>query len=109
MIQGTVFDQSGVVMHGPASRPRNPDTNFTKSQNTDANGRFIFLALPPGRYTLTISHSGFSTVVQENLSLTVGQAINLSFQPQGFRDGGTHRGDGNAAHRHHRQRDPPPP
>ena len=79
VIQGTVFDQSGAVMQGAGVEAKNPDTNFTASQNTDASGRFIFLALQPGRYTLTISHSGFSTVVQENLNLTVGQAINLTF------------------------------
>jgi hypothetical protein len=79
VIQGTVFDQSGAVMQGAGVEANEPATNFTKSQNTDSNGRFTFLALPPGHYTLTISHSGFSTIVQENLNLTVGQAINLSF------------------------------
>jgi len=79
VIQGTVFDQSGAVLQGAGVEARNPDTNFSASQNTDASGRFIFLALQPGRYTLTISHTGFSTVVQENLSLTVGQAVNLVF------------------------------
>jgi len=79
VIQGTVSDQSGAVLQGAGVEAKESATNFTKSQNTDSNGRFTFLALPPGHYTLTISHAGFSTIVQENLDLLVGQAINLNF------------------------------
>jgi Carboxypeptidase regulatory-like domain len=79
VIQGTVMDQSGAVMQGARVEAKESATNFTKNQSTNANGRFIFLAMPPGRYTLTISQSGFSTIVQENLDLLVGQAINLNF------------------------------
>jgi hypothetical protein len=79
VIQGTVMDQSGAVMQGANVEAKNLDTNFTTSQKTDSNGRFVFLALQPGRYALTISQAGFSTIVQENLNLLVGQAINLTF------------------------------
>src|SRR3989449_5860439 len=33
--------------------------------------------MPPGRYTVTASKPGFSTIVQENMELTVGQALSL--------------------------------
>ncbi len=79
VIQGIVMDQSGAVMQGADVEAKESATNFTKDQKTDDNGRFTFLALPPGRYTLTIAHTGFATIVQENLNLTVGQAINLNF------------------------------
>ena len=78
VIQGVTVDQSGAVMPGTTVEAKNLDTNFTKTQTTDANGRFAFLLLPPGRYTVTASHPGFSTVVQENADLTVGQAITLN-------------------------------
>src|SRR6266581_2879423 len=78
VIQGVTIDQSGAVMPGTTVEARNLDTNFTKTQTTDANGRFAFLLLPPGRYTVTAAHPGFSTVVQENADLTVGQAITLN-------------------------------
>src|SRR3989442_2118832 len=78
VIQGVTIDQSGAVMPGTTVEARNLDTNFTKTQTTDANGRFAFLLLPPGRYTVTASHPGFSTLVQENADLTVGQAITLN-------------------------------
>ncbi|MBZ5628194.1 MAG: TonB-dependent receptor [Acidobacteriia bacterium] len=78
VVQGTVLDPSGAVVAGASVEANNPDTNFTRSLTTDSNGRFVFLALPPGAYKVTISAKGFATVVQQNVHLTVGQAISLN-------------------------------
>jgi outer membrane receptor for ferrienterochelin and colicin len=78
VIQGTVTDEAGAVIPGAQVEIKNLDTNVTKTLNTDESGRFVFLQLQPGRYTLTISRQGYATLVQENLSLTVGQTITLN-------------------------------
>lgn len=78
VVQGTVADPSGAVVPGASVAVNNPDTNFTRTLTTDANGRFVFLALPPGAYKLTISAKGFTTIVQQNVNLTVGQTISLN-------------------------------
>ncbi|MBZ5569046.1 MAG: TonB-dependent receptor [Acidobacteriia bacterium] len=78
VVQGTVVDPSGAVVAGASVEVNNPDTNFTRSLTTDSNGRFVFLALPPGGYKVTISAKGFATVVQQNVHLTVGQTISLN-------------------------------
>jgi carboxypeptidase family protein/TonB-dependent receptor-like protein len=78
VIQGTVTDATGAVMAGVTVEVKNIDTNTTESRVTDANGRFVVLQLPPGRYTVTFRLQGFSTVVQEGIVLTVGQAVSLS-------------------------------
>src|SRR5262245_40512642 len=78
VIQGTVLDESGAVVAGAGVEVKNTDTNLTKNLSTDSDGRFVFLQLPSGRYTLTVSKQGYATLAQENLSLTVGQAINLN-------------------------------
>ena len=78
VIQGTVVDPSGAVVAGASTEASNSDTNFARSLNTDSNGRFVYLAMPPGSYKVTISAKGFATVVQENVNLTVGQAISLN-------------------------------
>jgi len=78
VIQGAVSDQQGGVVPGADVEVKSPDTNFSKSLKTDSDGRFVFLQLSPGRYTLTVAKQGFATLVQENLTLTVGQAISLS-------------------------------
>src|SRR5262245_27749443 len=78
VIQGTVFDEANAVVAGASVEVKNTDTNLTKNLQTDSDGRFVFLQLPSGRYTLTVSKQGYTTLAQENLSLTVGQAINLN-------------------------------
>src|SRR5262249_28852993 len=78
VIQGTVFDEANAVVAGANVEVKNTDTNLTKNLQTDSDGRFVFLQLPSGCYTLTVSKQGYATLAQENLSLTVGQAINLN-------------------------------
>src|SRR5258706_3182536 len=77
VIRGLVSDQSGAVVPGANAEAKNLDTNFTRTQSTDAGGRFVFLQMQAGRYTVTVSKPGFSTVVQENFTLTVGEGVNL--------------------------------
>jgi len=72
-----VTDEKGGLVPDATVEIRNLDTNLTKTQNTDSDGRFRFLLLPPGRYTVTVSKTGFATIVQENVNLTVGQTISL--------------------------------
>jgi Carboxypeptidase regulatory-like domain/TonB dependent receptor/TonB-dependent Receptor Plug Domain len=76
-IQGTVEDANGAVVPGANVEIRNLDTNLVRTVSTDEGGRFVALALPPGRYSVTISKTGFATAVAERLDLTVGQALNL--------------------------------
>ncbi len=78
VIQGTVSDPSGALVPGATVEARNLDTNLVRSLVTSADGRFVFLSLPPGRYTVTVTLQGFATHVQEDLTLTVGQSITLN-------------------------------
>src|SRR5467141_2248390 len=68
-IQGTVVDEKGGAVVDAVVEARNLDTNLLKTVMTDSDGRFAFLSLPPGRYTITIS--------QTDATLTVGQAMSL--------------------------------
>ena len=76
-IQGTVTDANGAVMPGANVEIKNLDTNLSRTLTTDDGGRFVALALSPGRYSVTVSKTGFATAVAEHLDLTVGQALNL--------------------------------
>ncbi|PYT02771.1 MAG: hypothetical protein DMF65_05660, partial [Acidobacteria bacterium] len=57
-VQGTVEDEHGAVVVGAVVEVKNVDTNLTHTLTTDDGGRFVFLQLPPGRYTLTVSKQG---------------------------------------------------
>src|SRR6478736_1455415 len=77
VIQGTIFDQSGAVLPGADVVATNVNTQAAATQKTDGDGRFVFLSLSPGGYSVTASKAGFSKLVQKDVILTVGQALNL--------------------------------
>lgn len=77
VIQGTVMDTTGALLSDVAVEVRNVDTNLTVSRTTDGDGRFVALQLPPGRYSVTFAVKGFKTLVQQDIALSVGQAVNL--------------------------------
>jgi hypothetical protein len=78
VIQGTVVDPQGALVQGADVVARSVETNQSRTLATGGDGRFVFLQLTSGRYVVTVKKAGFATLVQENLNLTVGQAINLN-------------------------------
>ena len=76
-IQGTVSDANGAAVPGASVEIKNVDTNLTKTTTSDDEGRFVALQLPSGRYTVTVTKTGFATLVVNQADLTVGQAMNL--------------------------------
>src|SRR6266481_5305445 len=76
-VQGDVLDERGGSVAGATVEARNRDTNFTQTEKTNSDGHFAFLSLAPGHYQLTISQPGFASVLQQNVNLTVGQAITI--------------------------------
>src|SRR5262245_16904526 len=77
VIQGTVLDPQGAVVADAAVEAKNLGTNLTRAAHTDAGGRFVFLQLPPGRYSVSVKKPGFATLVQDNVPLSVGQLVSL--------------------------------
>src|SRR5216683_1873585 len=76
-VQGDVVDEKGGSVAGATVEAKNLSTNYVQSDTTNTDGHFAFLSLSPGRYTLTISKSGFATVLLQNVDLTVGQTISI--------------------------------
>jgi Carboxypeptidase regulatory-like domain len=69
-LSGLVVDSSGGVMPGVDVVVKNNATAATYSATTDGNGRFTVPALNPGIYTVTVSLTGFKTVVLPDVQLT---------------------------------------
>jgi outer membrane receptor for ferrienterochelin and colicin len=80
VIEGTVSDPSGAPIAGATVLVKNTATNLERTLTTDADGRFRALLLPLGPYRVTVSLTGFSTLVREGIQLTVGQSANLPLQ-----------------------------
>jgi Carboxypeptidase regulatory-like domain len=78
VIEGSVSDATGAALPGVTVEARNLDTNLARTTVTAADGRFVFLQLPPGHYKATFTLAGFATLVQESIELTVGSTITLT-------------------------------
>jgi len=76
-VLGDVLDEAGGSVAGASVEIKNLDTNFSRTETTNADGHFQFLNLAPGRYTITVTKTGFSTILQENVNLTVGQVLTI--------------------------------
>jgi outer membrane receptor for ferrienterochelin and colicin len=78
VIDGGVTDASGAVLPGVDVEVRNAETNLTRSFTTDREGHFTALQLPSGRYTVTLKLSGFATLVQQDVLVSVGETVRLT-------------------------------
>lgn len=67
---GTVTDQSGAVVPNASVVATNSDTGQTKSDSTDAAGRFSFQNLQPGTYSVKLTASGFKSSEQSGLKVS---------------------------------------
>ena len=54
------------------------ETGERKTVETDSNGNYSLLALPPGRYNLEVQTSGFQTYIQEGIKVDVNSALQLN-------------------------------
>ncbi|PYV92856.1 MAG: hypothetical protein DMG05_03310 [Acidobacteria bacterium] len=73
-LNGTVVDASGGIVPDAKVTVRNLDTGFKQTVETDSTGTFLFPRLPVGNYRLTVEKSGFSTYLQDGITLAVNQA-----------------------------------
>ena len=72
-IHGTIRDQSGGVLPGVTATLSSPQLQVPQLvQVTDAEGAYRFVDLPAGTYLLKFELTGFSTLIREDLRLTIG-------------------------------------
>ena len=71
-LSGTIRDISGAVISGSRVSIKNLGTDVVRTVTTNSDGIFSAPNLPPGAYQVTVKSSGFETLVQSNLTLTVG-------------------------------------
>jgi len=82
-ISGTVSDQSGGLIPGGDVVITNLDTQQSRAVKTDNAGHYYAPALNSGKYTVSAGSTGFETLVQSDIPLTVGsnQVINFTLKP----------------------------
>jgi len=72
-IEGTTRDASQAVLPGVKVTLKNQATNIEQATLSDEGGRYRFLDLPTGTYTLNAVRQGFKTLVRTNIGVRAGE------------------------------------
>src|SRR5580658_2807716 len=84
-LRGTISDPKGAVVPGAAVTITNPATGFSRATQSDGQGNYEFLQLPPSTYKLTVNATGFATVDETGVALLVNtpSTLNVHLQVSG--------------------------
>jgi hypothetical protein len=74
-VNGTVVDSSGGTVPGADVKAINQDTNIVSETNTNQDGAFTIVNLPPGNYVLTVEKAGFKSITLPVFALDVDQTL----------------------------------
>ncbi|MEP7211506.1 MAG: TonB-dependent receptor [Acidobacteriota bacterium] len=80
-MSGTVTDPNGALVAGAAVKITNIATNYTRETTTSGDGIYGFQQLPPGRYRVEITATGFAATTAEadvNITQTTPVDVQLS-------------------------------
>src|SRR5207244_8237243 len=76
-LAGVVTDPSQAVVPDSDVQLQDLAKGTTQSTKTDREGLYRFFFLPPGRYTLTVSHTGFREE-SRTVNVLLGPAISVN-------------------------------
>src|SRR5947209_9140009 len=79
-LQGYVRDPQGAVVQNAKVTARNPATNFSRTVNTNGEGYYQILNLPPGEYEVTVEATNYKKAVVSSYKLTVGARADLDLK-----------------------------
>ena len=73
----TVKDPSGKLVTNAAVTARDQAKGLERVGTGNGQGEYRVLALPPGSYTLLVEAPGFAKLTADNVTITVGQVVDL--------------------------------
>lgn len=77
-ITGTAMDEQGAVIPGVTVTVDSDSLIAPRSTTTGSGGSYSHPALPPGDYTVTFALSGFQTVIQEGVRVSVARVLTVN-------------------------------
>ncbi|MGA8539006.1 MAG: TonB-dependent receptor, partial [Terriglobales bacterium] len=78
-ISGTVVDPSRAKVVGAQIEMKNIETEVVSTTVTNSDGRYDLPALPPGRYTISVTAKGFRRVERAGVTLNVQDVKEFNF------------------------------
>src|SRR5258708_12604243 len=76
-LQGVVTDQSGAVIPGAEIKLVKTATGAEEAKTTGADGSFVFPALEPGKYQVTVFKAGFAPMEFTDVQINVGTTATI--------------------------------
>ena len=80
-ISGTVMDASEAVIQGADITAINQGTRATRKSVSGVSGGFLFSAMPPGVYDISVTKTGFREFKITGIALSASQRLS---SPSGF-------------------------
>jgi len=77
-LRGDVIDPKEGAVVGAKVALTNTETGVSRHTTTDENGRYVFVALPPGSYELQVEMTGFRIAKVPKLQLSVNTSHSLN-------------------------------
>src|SRR5262245_44824089 len=77
-IRGVITDQSGAILPGVTVTLRGPMVAGARTTVSNEEGIYRFPDLPPGIYEVTAELSGFTTVAQTGIPVSLGASAELN-------------------------------
>ena len=72
-LRGTVTDATGGVIVGAKVKLTNTRTNISRTTTTGNDGSYLFTTVQVGTYSLTVTHTNFTTSIQNGIVLDLNQ------------------------------------
>ncbi|MGB8459360.1 MAG: carboxypeptidase regulatory-like domain-containing protein [Candidatus Acidiferrum sp.] len=81
-IRGTISDPSGASVTGATISLVNEATGSQREVQSGANGEYIFIEVPVGRYEIDVTQTGFKKFVRKGIALDLNQVISVDIALQ---------------------------
>lgn len=77
-IRGSVTDPQGGVVPNAQVTVKNTQTGVATNLKTDSQGLYVAPSLPIGQYQVEVQVQGFETALRQNISLAVGEVLDVN-------------------------------
>jgi Carboxypeptidase regulatory-like domain/TonB-dependent Receptor Plug Domain len=79
-VEGRVVDPQGAVVRGADVMVMSTTTNVAHSVKTNQDGLYTVPLLQPGTYTISVAMPNFEKELRDNVTLQIGQTLDLDFK-----------------------------
>lgn len=76
-LKGSVVDQQGAAISGATVTITDVSTHITRNAATNGSGEYVFSAIDPGTFNLTVSASNFQGSQQKNVVVATQQTVTI--------------------------------